>query len=263
MQQINHIIFSVFCAVLLPFFLLAPRPENKQIKVPTDIRVLALGKAMYHSACASCHGEDGKGDGPVAANLRNQPDDLTKADYDYRSTAEGQLPTDYDLYRTITSGIHNSAMPFFRQMSSDDRWAIVQYVKSLSPKFSDSGGSEPLEVVNYGRPILSSPQSLAKGRKVYVQAKCANCHGENGLGDGPLATRDVDKRGRQIEAMDLTNYSEYKYCRSTSDIFRILYTGLSGSHMPSYAANLSEEERWHLSNYIWSLQNCDQYRDSK
>jgi mono/diheme cytochrome c family protein len=262
MQQIKHIFFSVFCAVLLPFFLLSSQRENKQIKVPSDARVLARGKAMYHSACASCHGKDGKGDGPVAANLRSQPDDLTKADYDNRSTAEGQLPTDYDLYRTITGGIHSSAMPFFRQMSSDDRWAIVQYVKTLSPKFAESE-STPLQIVSFGHPILSNPQSLAKGRKIYVQTKCAGCHGENGLGDGPLATKDVDKHGRQIEAMDLTNYSEYKYCRNASDVFRILYTGLSGSHMPSYAAALSEEDRWHLANYVWSLQNLDQYRDSK
>jgi mono/diheme cytochrome c family protein len=262
MRKINQTIFSIFCVALLPFILLLPERDTKQLKVPSNARVLAQGKAMYHSACASCHGEDGKGDGPVAANLRSQPDDLTNADYDYRSTAAGQLPTDYDLYRTITAGIHNSAMPLFKQMSSDDRWAVVQYVKTLSPKFADSE-SIPLQVVNYGHPILSSPQSLAKGRKIYIQAKCADCHGENGLGDGPLATKDVDKKGRQIEAMDLTNYSEYKYCHNASDIFRILYTGLSGSHMPSYAATLSEEERWHLANYVWSLQNCDQYRDSK
>jgi len=230
--------------------------------VPSDAKVLARGKVIYHSACASCHGKDGKGDGPVAANLRSQPDDLTKADYDNRSTGDGQLPTDYDLYRTITSGIHNTAMPFFKQISSDDRWAIVEYVKTLSPKFADSE-SVPLQIIHFGQPVPPGPLSLAKGRKIYLQMKCADCHGEQGKGDGPLATKDVDKHGKQIQAMDLTNFSEYKYCRSVNDVFRIFYTGLSGSHMPSYADKLSEEELWHLANYVWSLQNFDQYRDSK
>ena len=35
------------------------------------------GKQLYHHYCASCHGIDGTGDGPVAASLRTQPTDLT------------------------------------------------------------------------------------------------------------------------------------------------------------------------------------------
>jgi len=35
------------------------------------------GKVLYHRYCASCHGMDGKGDGPVAASLRRPPTDLT------------------------------------------------------------------------------------------------------------------------------------------------------------------------------------------
>jgi mono/diheme cytochrome c family protein len=35
------------------------------------------GSALYGSYCASCHGREGKGDGPIAANLRTAPADLT------------------------------------------------------------------------------------------------------------------------------------------------------------------------------------------
>ncbi len=35
------------------------------------------GKAEYRSSCASCHGIDGKGNGPVSADLRVPPSDLT------------------------------------------------------------------------------------------------------------------------------------------------------------------------------------------
>jgi mono/diheme cytochrome c family protein len=35
------------------------------------------GSALYGSYCASCHGKEGKGDGPIAANLRTAPADLT------------------------------------------------------------------------------------------------------------------------------------------------------------------------------------------
>jgi mono/diheme cytochrome c family protein len=39
---------------------------------------LAWGKEIFLTRCASCHGEDGKGDGPAAAALKIPPSDLTK-----------------------------------------------------------------------------------------------------------------------------------------------------------------------------------------
>ena len=36
------------------------------------------GSALFRSYCASCHGAGGKGDGPLAANLRVAPADLTR-----------------------------------------------------------------------------------------------------------------------------------------------------------------------------------------
>ena len=36
-----------------------------------------IGKQEYFSKCASCHGRDAKGDGPVAASLRQKVPDLT------------------------------------------------------------------------------------------------------------------------------------------------------------------------------------------
>ena len=36
------------------------------------------GSQLFRSYCASCHGAEGKGDGPLAANLRVAPTDLTR-----------------------------------------------------------------------------------------------------------------------------------------------------------------------------------------
>ena len=36
-----------------------------------------IGKMEYQASCASCHGTDGKGTGPVAPSLAKKPADLT------------------------------------------------------------------------------------------------------------------------------------------------------------------------------------------
>jgi len=38
---------------------------------------IGIGKAEYLSSCASCHGTEAKGDGPVADSLKTRPADLT------------------------------------------------------------------------------------------------------------------------------------------------------------------------------------------
>jgi mono/diheme cytochrome c family protein len=44
---------------------------------PTGEPDTAAGRATYMRACAPCHGEDGRGDGPRAASLDTPPTDLT------------------------------------------------------------------------------------------------------------------------------------------------------------------------------------------
>jgi len=44
---------------------------------PAPVTSPSSGSEMYKSYCASCHGKDGKGDGPAAAALKAAPPDLT------------------------------------------------------------------------------------------------------------------------------------------------------------------------------------------
>jgi len=221
---------------------------------PVSAEMLLQGKEVFNDACAPCHGLGGTGDGPLSANFQTKPRDLTKGVYKSRSTASGQLPTDGDLEHDLTAGIHSSTMPPFVAMWPEDRAAVVQYLKTLSPKFSDST-EYPLDVLQYGQPIVSSPQSIEQGRIVYLKMQCDNCHGIRGGGDGKAAEVQHDDFGNFVHTTDLTTVTDFKFASSIQDVYRIFSTGMNGVAMPSFAGTLQDSDRWHLANYVWSLHN--------
>jgi mono/diheme cytochrome c family protein len=53
----------------------APPPKAPETRLKSPVP--PSGANLYRSYCASCHGEDGKGGGPVADSLRMRPSDLT------------------------------------------------------------------------------------------------------------------------------------------------------------------------------------------
>ncbi len=55
-----------------------PQASTPEIKhVPATYTSPSSGKEMYNAYCASCHGADGKGDGPAAPALKAPPTNLT------------------------------------------------------------------------------------------------------------------------------------------------------------------------------------------
>jgi cytochrome c oxidase cbb3-type subunit 2 len=103
-----------------------------------------------------------------------------------------------------------------------------------------------------GRPPVPSQQILDRGKEVWQVAKCWECHGQGGKGDGEKAPGLKDDLGFAIVPADLTS-GQFKSGPAVEDIFRTMTTGLSGTPMPSYRDALPEEDRWALSYYILSL----------
>jgi copper transport protein len=96
--------------------------------IPPNAISVAAGKAIYQEKCVPCHGESGKGDGPVGLTLNPRPADLTQH-------AVPGVHTDGQLFEWITNGFPGSVMPPFRQaLSDDDRWNIVNFIRTLAPK---------------------------------------------------------------------------------------------------------------------------------
>ncbi|PMP76559.1 MAG: cytochrome C [Sulfurihydrogenibium sp.] len=82
------------------------------------------GKELYAANCTACHGESGRGDGPLASTLPVPPTNLT-----YPVRAEGPSPK--DTFRVLTVGLEGSPMPKFDHLSEEDRWHLVSYIAYL------------------------------------------------------------------------------------------------------------------------------------
>ena len=93
---------------------------------------------------------------------------------------------------------------------------------------------------------------VARGKEVWHQAKCWECHGQTGKGDGEKAGGLKEDLGFPIRPADLTT-GQFKSGPGVEDIFRTMTTGLSGTPMPSYQQSLPEEDRWALAYYVLSL----------
>jgi mono/diheme cytochrome c family protein len=96
----------------------------------------AKGKEMFvKTNCNSCHGMEGKGDGPVAAALDPKPRNYVVGDFKFDADKDGTAGTDADLTLVIKNGAAaygGSAMMMPNPTLSDaDVALIVVYIRSL------------------------------------------------------------------------------------------------------------------------------------
>jgi mono/diheme cytochrome c family protein len=72
----QHLLLTALAAVLAASMGYANQ-SSVRVVIPVNKTTPTSGKLMYANYCASCHGIDGRGHGPVAAELKTPPTDLT------------------------------------------------------------------------------------------------------------------------------------------------------------------------------------------
>jgi mono/diheme cytochrome c family protein len=103
-----------------------PVPE-KNAKTANPVKSnkesVAAGKALWSLHCASCHGKTGLGDGSKAAQLKTQPEDISKAAI--------QSQSDGSVFYKISEG--RDDMPSFKKKIPDqeDIWNLVNFIRTL------------------------------------------------------------------------------------------------------------------------------------
>jgi cytochrome c oxidase cbb3-type subunit I/II len=234
--------------------------DGAGVALPRSEERIAAGKIVFERRCIACHGAKGDGNGWAATFLyRQRPRNFTLGEFKFRLT-KGPLPSDADLLRTITRGVRGTAMPAWFELPLDDRLAVMQYVKyeltadKSDPDkpafyFVDEPPGPPLAV---GTPPVATPEMVAHGGAIWLQAKCWECHGKTGHGDGQKAPGLKDDWGFPIRPANLAR-GQFKSGPGVADIYRTISTGLTGTPMPSFHDAFPDADRWALAYYILSL----------
>lgn len=178
-QRATHMTTRTCWLLIFGACLVSATPASAQpgTKQAPSISIDSLaGRDSFQMYCASCHGPAGRGDGPVATELRTRPADLSAL----AQRNDGAFPR--ERVRRLVAGdaalsAHGSSeMPVWglmlRMFESDAR--VRERIENLLTYL------ESLQKPSTG---ANDPGALA------FRTYCASCHGPAGRGDGPVAAQ--------------------------------------------------------------------------
>ena len=114
--------------------------------------------------------------------------------------------------------------------------------------FSKNTWELPEDADKTKNPVAVSPESIAKGKELYLErmkGNCAFCHGEDGKGNAESLPR------LRRKPADISN-KERMSSMTDGEVFWKISKGINGI-MPAGEKRMSEEERWHVVNYVRTL----------
>lgn len=153
-------------------------------------------------------------------------------------------------FRTSSSSAQNanSSQTTNKNQNQNDTRSIAPPAKAAEQDFSKNTWELPEDADKTKNPVASSPESIAKGKELYLtreKGNCIFCHGEAGSGNEANLPR------LRRKPADLTN-KERMTAMSDGEVFWKITKGITGI-MPAGERRMNEEERWHVVNYIRTL----------
>ena len=185
------------------------------------------GRRLYVSYCQLCHGNGGKGDGPLAKAMQISPADLTTTIRSRSDTILMKIITGKGRQTITGRDRHNllsDAMPEWKDIFSEAQLkSLIAYLRFMG---------------NTKHNLMGDPKI---GMQLYQQY-CQVCHGVEGDGDGIMTNL------MGITPMDHTNPNETNPI-SNAEIVKSILDG-KGRFMPAWRGILSQSDAEALVSYI-------------
>ena len=112
--------FGISIVFSLVFLGLSPIPEIQN-----------FGKTVYEKHCLSCHGPEGRGDGPEAKDLTIKPTNF--------HSSESRMKTDEELFsKVVWGGVYSPMHGWGTRLSQQEIQYVVWYIRLLAPYQKDT-----------------------------------------------------------------------------------------------------------------------------
>ena len=120
-------------------------------------------------------------------------------------------------------------------------WSLVLSASAIAGSEQATSRAAAAKMKN---PVVTSAASVTAGQQVY-QKQCRMCHGAAGAAETPMA--------KKMNASDLTD-ATWTFGSTDGEIFAVIQDGAgTGSKMTAFKGRVTDQDTWHLVNYIRSL----------
>lgn len=155
--------------------------------------------------------------------------------------------TSFDFATTSSAQNANSSTTTNRNQNQNDSRSIGSGA-GAPQDFSKNTWELPEDADKTKNPTTVSPESIAKGKELYMErskGNCVFCHGDTGAGN------EANLAKLRRKPADLTN-KERMTAMTDGEVFWKVSKGIQGI-MPAGEKRMTEEERWHVVNYVRTL----------
>jgi cytochrome c oxidase cbb3-type subunit I/II len=218
--------------------------------------IFDAGKMEFTQLCLACHGCSGNAQGPYARHVVTQPANLHERIATFQNNA-------YHIWR-VSEGVPGTAMPAWALSLNKTQIMLVAIyeqsfvfgsARTISGDISDMEGDYYANTVLNAPPIAGTMQDFENGKNIF-NLYCAQCHGQDGQGDGPASIKTA---GGYISP-EPANFTE-----SGSD-FQLygryvwkVREGVETTNMPPWRWALNENETYQAIFYLQSFSTATDY----
>ncbi|HEY6437514.1 MAG TPA: cytochrome c [Ignavibacteriaceae bacterium] len=234
-----------------------PPVDIFKLKEPSA-ELIAEGKQLYTTNCASCHNETGAGGGPASVGLNPAPRNFTNSE----GWKNGKTLS--AIYTTLEEGIEGSAMISYNFLTPQERIELAHYIRQEFVPNPPADTDEDLSALN-------SIYNLSSGMKVPAQIPVAAAmeiiSSENSQKEIRLETalRTINNNknnysvvlfefiveDERLALSSLINSNDWKNNQNTFFNFIVINSNYNGFN--SEILNLSDSDRNLLFNYLNQL----------
>jgi len=163
------------------------------------------------------------------------------------------VATSFKVTKASPAQNANSSTTTNRNQNQNDSRSMSAPSGGGQQDFSKNTWELPEDADKTKNPVATSAESIEKGKTLYLErtkGNCVFCHGESGAGN------EANMPRLRRKPADLTN-KERMAAMTDGELFWKISKGINGI-MPAGEKRMSEEERWHVVNYIRTFQKDKQ-----